>query len=165
MKTLLVGMGNPILSDDAVGVRLARDLASRLADRPGLSVVEECSVGGLNVVDVFRGFDRAIVLDSVRTVGGVPGRWHRFDAGALETTRHLANVHDANLATALNLGRRLGVPLPADSEIHIFAVEVADNATFSERMTPALEGSYPVYSAEIFDSVERLLAWPSAPPA
>jgi hydrogenase maturation protease len=158
MKTLLVGMGNPILSDDAVGVRLAKDFARRLGSRPGLDVVEECSVGGLNLVDVFRGYERAIVLDSVRTAGGLPGQWHHFDARALETTRHLENVHDVNFSTALDLGRRLGVPLPGDRDIHIFAVEVVDNQTFSERMTQALEESYPVYSAEIFRSAEGLLA-------
>ncbi len=42
MKTLLVGMGNPILSDDAVGVRLARGLAPLLGDGlPGLTALHD----------------------------------------------------------------------------------------------------------------------------
>lgn len=158
MKTLLLGMGNPILSDDAVGVRLAGDFAGRLRGVEDLDVVEECCVGGLNLVDVLRGYERAIVLDSIQTQGGVPGEWYRFDLDALRETMHLASIHDVNFATAMELGRRLGVPLPG--EVHIFAVEVEENLTFSERMTPALERSYPGIARAIFEDVRELVCAP-----
>jgi hydrogenase maturation protease len=158
MSTLLLGMGNPILTDDAVGVRLATDFARRLEGFPDLAVEADCSVGGLNLLDVLSGYSRAIVLDSLRTVGGEPGRWYAFDADALRETMHLTNVHDVNFATALELGHRLGLPLPRPSAVHIFAVEVLDVMTFSEQMTPALENGYPLFAAEIFREVERLLA-------
>lgn len=160
MKTLLLGMGNPILSDDAVGVRLARDLGGRLAGTPGLTVIDECSVGGLNIIEVLAGYDRVVVLDSIRTTGGSPGDWYRFTAARLRETLHLNNVHDANFATALELGRRMGTPLPPDDEIHIFAVEVKDAETFSETMTPALEEAYPAYSDGIFTEVRDLVVPP-----
>jgi hydrogenase maturation protease len=161
MSTLLLGLGNPILSDDAVGVRLATDFARRLRDVPDLVVVPECSVGGLALLDVLEGYERAIVLDSVQTNPASPGRWHRFDACALRESRHLTNVHDVNFATALTLGRRLGIHLPDDSAIHIFAVEVADAVTFSDRMTPPLEAGYSIYSQQIFNEVLSLLAAPA----
>ena len=44
MKTLLLGMGNPILSDDAVGIRLAMDIGDRLLGCSGLTVRADCSV-------------------------------------------------------------------------------------------------------------------------
>lgn len=158
MKTLLLGMGNPILSDDAVGVRLARDIGKRLSGTPGLSIVEECSVGGLNILDIVAGFDRLIVLDSIRTAGGTPGEWHRFTSDALRDTMHLNNVHDANFATALELGRRMGMSLPSGEDIHIFTVEVLDNETFSEVMTGPLERWYPDYFGEILREIEEILA-------
>jgi len=157
MKTLLLGMGNPILTDDAVGVRLASDFKQRLADIPNIDFVEECCVGGLNLIDVFYGYQRAIVLDSILAADRVPGRWHRFDGAALDETMHLTNIHDVNFATALELGRRLKMPLPEPSEIHIFAVEVEDNLSFSERMTSRLEETYPRYASEILGEVRRLL--------
>ena len=49
-----------------------------------------------------------------RPTGGTPGTWYRFDAGALRETMNLTNVHDTNFATALELGRRLGMRVPAD---------------------------------------------------
>jgi len=151
-------MGNPILSDDAIGVRLAAELGRRLPPRPDLDVREECSVGGLNLLDVLTGYQRVIVLDAVKTAAGVPGDVYRFSAGDLGDTLHLTNIHDVNLATALELGHRLGVPLPRPAQVHVFAVEVDDVVTFSERMTPALEAAFPHLADEVLEQVEALLA-------
>jgi len=150
-------MGNPYLSDDAVGIRLVRDISRRLGNRPKLDVIEECIVGGLNLLDLLEGYQRLIVVDSIKTKGGVPGRWYRFTAEELRETMNLTNVHDANFATALELGRRMGMTIPAAAETHIFAVEILDNLTFSERMTPKLEMAYARYSEEIFGELLHLI--------
>ncbi|MBE0569513.1 MAG: hydrogenase maturation protease [Deltaproteobacteria bacterium] len=157
MKTLLIGMGNPILSDDAVGVRLARDIGRGLVGVPGLSVMEECSVGGLNILDIVQGYDQLIVLDSIRTTGGTPGDWHRFTGIELRETMNLNNIHDVNFATALELGRRMGMKVPAEDKIHIFAVEVHDISTFSEKMSPPLERAYAEFSQGILREIEGIL--------
>ena len=164
MKTLLLGMGNPILSDDAIGVRLAADFRAAIEPSPELDIREDCSVGGINLLDVLRGYQRAIVLDSLQTSGGTPGTWHRFTAEALQETVHLTNVHDTNFATALDLGRRLGLPLPNADEIHILAVEIQDNRTFSEEMTPTLEQAYSGLKAAIFAELRGLLSGRGAGP-
>jgi hydrogenase maturation protease len=156
-RTLVLGMGNPILSDDAVGVRLARDLEARLGSIPSVDFLVECSVGGLNLLDVVAGFDRLVVLDAIRTRGGEPGSWYAFTAARLRETRNLSNIHDVNFSTALELGRRLDRAVPRDEDVHIFAVEILDDANFSETMTEPLEARYPEYSREIFREVEALL--------
>ena len=157
-RTIVLGMGNPILSDDAVGIVLASALKPRLENLSGVDVIEECCVGGLNLLDVITGYDRLIALDSIRTIGGVPGAWYAFDATALRETMHLRNVHDANFATALALGRHMGSHLPQDRDCHVVAVEVDDNMTFSERLTPALETALPGLLANISTHVLMILA-------
>jgi len=156
MRTLVLGMGNPILSDDAIGVRLATDLASCLRGRPGLEFVTECSVGGLGLLDVVSGYDRVIVFDSIKA-GGRPGDWYAFTARRLRETMNLSCIHDTNFATAMELGRRLGHHIARDDGIFIYAVEVDDNATFSEDMTSALQEAYPYLRDEILREVEALL--------
>ncbi len=163
MRTLLLGMGNPILCDDAVGVRLAQDIGSRLAGIPGLDVVAECSVGGLNLLDVIAGYDRLIVIDSIKTMGGTPGSWYRLRGGSLRRTMHLDGVHDTNFATALELGRRMGTRLPGDDEIHIFAVEIEENSEFGTHLSARVEAAYSELGAEILEEIRGLLA--EAPPA
>jgi hydrogenase maturation protease len=151
-------MGNPILRDDAVGVRLAADIGRRLGGIADLDVIAECPVGGLELLPVIQGYDRLVVFDAIRTRGGTPGAWYRFTAADLRPTMNLTNVHDTNLATALELGRRTGLDVPAAEAIHIFAVEIEDNMTFDARMTTALEQAYPAYAEAILAEVQVLLA-------
>ncbi len=158
MKTLVLGMGNPLLTDDAIGVRLARAIGPQVRDLPGVDVVEECPAWGLDLLDVVRGYDRVIVLDAIAVADAVPGRWHHVDAEVLADTVHLANVHDVNFATAIALGRRVGLPLPERGNIHVFGVETEDCMTFSDRMTPALERALPECAAAILPRVRALLA-------
>ncbi|HPD70249.1 MAG TPA: hydrogenase maturation protease [Candidatus Krumholzibacteria bacterium] len=162
LRTVVLGLGNPILTDDAVGVRLAGAVKSALGDRPDVTVVEECSVGGLDLLDRLTGYERAIVLDAIRTRGGRPGDCYRFTAAALRDTVNLTNVHDANFATALELGRALGHALPADEDIHVFAVEVADERTFGTELSADLAPRYPACRDLVLAEVGELLGVPLA---
>ncbi len=157
MKTLILGMGNPILGDDAVGIRLARDLHAYLGDPPSTDFIEECCAGGLNLLDLIAGYERLVVIDSIKTAEGRPGTWYRFDASSLRETMNLRNVHDTNFATALALGRAMSLVLPADAESHIFAVEITANDTFSEELSPGLAEAYAELAEEIIAEVSQLL--------
>ncbi len=157
VKTLLVGMGNPILCDDSIGIRLAHYINDRIGPILDLTVLEECSAGGLNILDVVCGYERLIVLDSIKTGASRPGHWYRFTAESLRVTMNLNNVHDANFATALTLGRLLGMPLPEDRCIHIFAVEILDNLSFATQMTEPLEQEFYLYADEILKEVKVLV--------
>jgi len=161
MRTLVLGMGNPILCDDAVGIRLVRDLRSRLETVPeavpDVDFIDDCSVGGLNLLDLVMGYDRLVVFDSIRTSEAAPGRWHEMTGETFRETMNLGCVHDANFTTALELGRQIGAYLPTPDNVHIFAVEIADNTTFSESMTPELEAAYDAFCPEIMRQALALL--------
>jgi hydrogenase maturation protease len=157
LRTLVIGMGNPILCDDAVGIRLAMDLEPELAPIPDLDMIADCSVGGLNLVDLAAGYDRLIVFDSIKSEGSRPGTWMTMTGETFRETMNLTNVHDANFTVALELGRHMGMHLPSPNQVHIFAVEILDNQTFSETMSPPLEAAYPFFRAEIRRSVLALL--------
>jgi len=149
MRTLVIGLGNPLLTDDGVGCRVAarlREDLDALAGRDDVEI-EEASVGGLSLMERMVGFDRAIVVDATRS-GVAPGSVRRLDPSGLPT-QHSASGHDVNLATALELGRRLGAPLPDDDAIVLVGIEAADVATFGERCTPRVEAAIPKAAAEV----------------
>ena len=43
----------------------------------------------------------------------------------------------------MELGRRIGIHVPDEGDIHILAVEISDNLTFGERLLPELEAALP----------------------
>lgn len=139
MKTLILGLGNPILSDDGVGNRIAQELEGRLAHQD-ITVVET-SIAGLSLIDLLAGYDKAFIIDAIQTVEGKAGQIYRLTPDAFNDTRHASSPHDVNFATALELGKRLGIPLPG--EIVIYAIEVSDTTTFSEKCTPEVSETIP----------------------
>jgi len=151
MKTLVLGLGNPLVSDDSVGLRVASRLAARLADRPEIEVSED-HWGGLRLMERMVGYDRVIVIDAICT-GAPPGTLHRLSPSSIPTQRS-ASAHDVNLPTALAFGRQGGLRLPRDEDIQLVGIEAEDVLTFCERCTPAVEAAIEPAVAEVL----RMLA-------
>jgi hydrogenase maturation protease len=139
MKTLVVGLGNSILCDDGVGIRVACEIATRIPT-PDVDVIDT-STAGLDFIDMLADYDRAIIIDAINTHSGKPGEIYRLGTGVLNDTMHATSPHDINFASALELGKQLGLKMP--SEIVVYAIEVADVITFSEICTPAVERAIP----------------------
>jgi hydrogenase maturation protease len=149
MKTLILGLGNDILTDDGVGLYVVRELKRTIHDED-ITVVE-ASLAGLGLLDLIVGYETVIVVDAIQTKQGKPGEIHRLDSSSLITTRHTASTHNVNLASALELGRRLGLDIP--EKIIIFAIEAADVNTFSEGCTPSVKISIPRCINEILKEI------------
>ena len=155
MKTLVLGLGNPLVSDDSVGLRVAAELKPLLADRPEVDVSEDYW-GGLRLMERMIGYDRAIVIDAILTGAGA-GTIHRLVPGSIPTQRS-ASAHDMNLPTALAFGRQAGVALPDDENILLIGIEVEDVINFGEECTPTVQAAVPL----AVDSVLHVLdSWPT----
>ncbi len=165
---LLLGLGNPILGDDAIGLRLAARVAERLEAAggvEGLEVIDDCSAGGLELLEPLADRTCVVLVDAIVTGSAPPGTLHRFTAAALPGTRRLAGPHDADLSAALALGRRLGLHLPADEAIAIFAVEIEPACEFRATLSPGLQRAVPALAEAIAAEVRAALAATSPPPA
>lgn len=151
-RTLVIGLGNPILRDDAVGLRVAREVRAALGDRTDVEVAEE-ACGGLRLMERMVGFDRAILIDAICS-GRPPGTVLTLDPRDMRT-QHSASSHDVNLPTALALGRRTGARLPADDQLDVIAVEAEDVFTFGEDMTVAVTEAVPRAAARVLTMLDR----------
>ncbi len=140
MRTLILGLGNPILKDDSIGLRVAQELRAVINDAPDIEVGEDYW-GGLRLMERMIGFDRAIIIDAICT-GAIPGTIHILSPGDIPTQRS-ASAHDVNLSTALEFGRQAGAKLPTTDEILLIGVEAADVQTFDEALSPEVESALP----------------------
>jgi len=144
-RTLVLGVGSSILTDDAVGLLVVRKLRERFADRDDLDFGEN-EEAGFSLLEESLGYDRLVVVDAVIT-GREPGTVRRYDLSDLGRTIHCSSPHGLNLATALELGRRQGMDVP--EEVVVLGVEVVDVLTFGEGLSAAL-------SAVLDDVVEKV---------
>ena len=139
MKTLVLGLGNSILTDDAVAFAVVEEVERRI-DRKDVTV-SRASVGGLGLLELVVGYDRVIILDAIQTGLADPGHLHRLTPDEFRGSLRAASSHDVSLATALELGRQLRKDIPR--EIVIIAVEAVDVETFGEELTPAVAAAVP----------------------
>jgi len=137
MKTLVLGLGNDILADDAVGVLAAR----ALADRRGAAVdVKETAEHGLALLDHLIGYERVIFLDAIQTGSNEPGTILEIDPASLSAV-YAPSPHYAGLPELLAIAEGLKLDFPR--HFRIFAVEIADALTLGGAMTPAVRAAIP----------------------
>ncbi|MEM3737060.1 MAG: hydrogenase maturation protease [Candidatus Bathyarchaeia archaeon] len=133
MRTLILGLGNPILGDDGIGIYTAKVLRDRLKGVAEVDV-KELSVGGLRIFEEIIGYDRVILIDAIITGRGAAGEVYRFTPKDFDNTLHLSSPHDINFTTALELGR-VYAQEETPKEVVIYAIEVKENLTFTEDLS------------------------------
>lgn len=139
MGTIIIGVGNPVLTDDGVGPRAAAAIRERLRGDSS-AVAAELYNGGMFLMEAMAGYDRAIVIDAIVS-GGRPGTIYEMGLADLPKTRNVHSTHDGSLAVALEFGRMAGLKLPG--EVRVWAIEAGDVDSFSEGLTPAVEQAVP----------------------
>jgi hydrogenase maturation protease len=136
MKTLVLGIGNSLRSDDGIGIHVVESLREENL-REGVNIREGLS--GLDILGAIAGYERVIMIDAIKC-GGEPGTVYKFSVGDLhaQQTLHAFSTHDVDIPTMLKLGRDL-YPGKMPEDIVIIAVEAEDIETFSETCTPKVE--------------------------
>ena len=105
MKTIVLGIGNLILGDDGVGVHVANEVKKHI-NSPDITV-DEAITGGMNLLDLLLGYDKAIIIDAVKSENSKKGEVKRILLSDF-TTMHSCNPHDVSLAEAISMAKKLG---------------------------------------------------------
>jgi len=146
-RVLVLGLGNDILTDDAVGLLVVRAVRAQLGDAPAIAVRETMEMG-LTLLDEMADAESLILVDAVQTGGVPPGHVHELGAGELPQVT-ATSPHFLGVGETLALGASLGLVMPR--RVRIIAIEVADPYTLGTHPTPAVAGAVPL-------AVERVVA-------
>ena len=143
MKTIIIGLGNPILGDDGVGWKVVETLRTNayLSPHP---VLETASLGGLSLMERMVGYQRAILVDSMETGQSPEGSVNVFPLEALTnpSASHSSAAHDTSLLTALEVGRKMKMQVP--DAVTVVAIEAKNVYDFSEELSPAVAEAVPL---------------------
>lgn len=142
LKTLVVGLGNPILGDDGIGWRIAETLQED-KNLPADTEVTCLALGGISLMEALIGYERVILIDSILTrqapIGNVSV--HELDDFDNLSYGHLTAAHDTSLQNALKIGHELGAQLP--EEITVVVIEAQKVYDFSEQLSPEVAAAIP----------------------
>lgn len=153
MKTLIVGLGNPILGDDGVGWKAAEALKRALTSS-SLVDVECLSLGGISLMEHLIGYQRAILIDAFAL---------EEPAGSILVLKlselpnysafHTTSAHDTSLQNAIKLGLSMGAELPED--ISIVGIATKQIHEFSEALSPPVAQAVPQVLRIVLDLLEQ----------
>lgn len=154
MKTIIVGLGNPILGDDGVGWKVAEEIKKQLPADSQVDVI--ClSLGGLGLMEHLIGYDRAILVDAFAS-DDQPGSIMILKLSDLPnySAFHTASAHDTSLQNAIELGRSMGAQLPDDVEIIGLATKRVYD--FGEELSPAIADAVPFAARIVIDLLSQV---------
>ena len=151
MKTLIVGLGNPILGDDGVGWKAAEKICQQLAVDAPVEVV--ClSLGGISLMEHLIGFDRAILIDAFASDDNL-GSIHVMKLNDMPnySAFHISSAHDTSLQNAIEIGWSLGAHLPED--IMVVGIATQRIYDFSEEISAPVAAALPQVVKIVLDMV------------
>lgn len=153
-QIVILGLGNPILTDDAVGLKVIEKLREILKDNPlnGVEVLASTRAG-FELIDMLQGFKHAIIVDAVQLENPEPGKVIKLGLEDVKGNTRLNSIHEITLVTAFELAGKLGIPMP--ETVDIYAIEAGDVFTLSEEMNPEVAEIVEPLAKEIYDDVKE----------
>lgn len=152
-QIVILGLGNPILTDDAVGIRVIEKIRE-LLDKdpvPGIEVLASTRAG-FELIDLLQGFKHAIIVDAVQVENPEPGRVKKLGLENVKGNTRLNSIHEISLVTAFELAEKLGIPMP--DSVEIYAIEGKDLFTLCEEMSREVAGVVEPLAKEIYESAK-----------
>ena len=151
MRTLILGIGNTLLSDEGVGVHVIRHLAAEHPDEPDLTFLDGGTLSFTLAGDI-ADHDFLIVVDAAR-LDAPPGTVRCFVDQQMDRYlgRAQMSVHEVGLSDLLDMAR-LSDTLPRRRALVGIQPEILD---WGERPSPAVEPAVREAARLVLDLARR----------
>jgi hydrogenase maturation protease len=117
---VVLGLGNPLLGDEGIGIHLIGRLACSAAEHPSVEFID-AGTGGFTVLHCLEGRQKAILIDCA-LMGEEPGTIRRFTPDEVQSVKALAHqsLHEVDLLRIVAMAERLG---QAPEQVVIFGIQ------------------------------------------
>jgi len=152
MKTLVLGIGNTLLTDEGVGVHVIAALASRLAHFPDVTLLDGGTLS-FTLAGPIEETDALIVVDAAN-IGTKPGQWTLLQGDEMDAflmSNRRATVHEVGL-TDLRAIAILAGHWPEKRAMLAIQPDVID---WGDYPTPAVAAAIPPACAAIHELIEE----------
>ncbi len=158
MRIIVIGLGNSILTDDSVGIKISELLAQKLQS---ISIpenieidIEQNEAGGWDILDQVTGFDVLILIDAISDKSLAPGEVSWYSSRIFSSAR-LSGVHTMDIFSAIEYGRKYQLKVP--DTLLILGVGVKDIHSFSETCTPEVMPAIEKGADVVLEKIRELI--------
>jgi hydrogenase maturation protease len=133
--TIIIGLGNPLMSDEGIGVFLVNRLAELSKKFPDADFLD-AGTGGLNLLHLFEGREKAVIIDCAN-MEEIPGTIKKFSPEQVKSVKQLAHqsLHEQDLLKIIEMAKKLD---QCPKEIVIFGIQ-PKNVSFGQSLSDELE--------------------------
>lgn len=139
-RVLVIGIGNVLMLDEGVGVRIAEELTRNYAFPPDVRVMDAGTMG-LGMMHLFRGVEFLLIADAVDGTSLPPGTVVRFDPDGFSSSQVLHSLHDVRFSDVLAAAKL--IDLAPQAECIGVQVENMSPAELTIGLTPVVEAAVP----------------------
>ena len=145
----VIGAGNPLLSDEGVGVHVVRVLSDRGVCPDGVEIVD-AGPAGMKLLHLIAHRRKVVLVDCAR-MNAIPGTLRRFTPSGVKTIKALAgfSAHEGDLLKVIDLSSELG---EAPEQTVIFGIE-PESVQPGDRLSTVLQANLDHYVHEIVREV------------
>jgi hydrogenase maturation protease len=137
-QIVVLGLGNILLRDEGVGVKVVQELQKRYDFSPPVKMIDG-GTAGFGLVTEIEGCKKLLVVDAVKA-GNEPGTVYKFRRGDINVQiPQTLSVHDLGFFEALEHWKMLGI----DPEVIFFGIEPEDMASWGFDLTPCIQDKMP----------------------
>lgn len=133
--TIVLGLGNPLMSDEGIGVLLVNRL-SELSDNYPEADFIDAGTGGLNLLHLFEGREKAVLIDCAN-MEEEPGTIKKFTPEQVKSVKQLAHysLHEQDLMKIIDMAKMLG---QCPKQIVIFGIQ-PESVSLGQTLSAELE--------------------------
>jgi len=146
-KTIVVGLGNELFGDDAVGLVAVHKMAETASDRADFIAT---GLHGVALLDLFIGYDKAVIVDAIKTGQYPPGTIIEIDPEELVPNDN-PSPHYTGIPELIKLAGELKVDFPR--EFKIVVMEVANISDMGCDLTEAVAGAMDKFTECIMNQL------------
>lgn len=150
-RTLVMGVGNPLMGDEGVGPRIVEFLLSHFEIPEGLQIVDAGTMG-FTILNLFGEADRVLVVDAVDGTEHPPGTVLLLTPEDMAPNQVLHSLHDTRLTDVLDAARLVNI----EPEVTCIGVQVEQIVQWELELSPVVEAAVPAACEAV---VEHLRSW------
>lgn len=137
-RITVMGIGNPLVKDEGVGVRVVEILMSDF-EFPSNVTVMDAGTMGMGILNLFRDCDYLLVVDAIDGTGEPAGTVVRLSPEDLAPNQVLHSLHDMRLIDVLDAAALMGTR----PEAECIGVQVLDMDGVAIGLTEPVEAALP----------------------
>lgn len=148
-RIVVLGVGNVLLRDEGVGVKVVEALSREYTFPDNVSLVDG-GTQGLRLMGTIQEADHLIVVDAVLG-GGTPGTIYRLERDDLpKGLRMKQSAHDSDLIEALNLCSLID---QSPQSVVVIGIEPESITPFGLELSESVEGKVPDLIQRVIDEL------------